>query len=1023
MTQQTGTTSSATPSRRTTAPPATVTAVIVARSREGTGQTLRALLAQDLRPDRILLVDGALDGIGDTSDLLAPVDDAEIDVLTTTLGGRRGLRRILPSMVDSLPRADVGRDLVWVLTSRSRPHPEALRRLVSAAGKSVGMVTPKLVDEDDPSRIVRLGLQVTRTGRIVPDPAAGTTDQGQYDRTVDAISAPLEGLLIDRAVLERLGGHDPGMGDFGGDLDLGWRAQRSGHRVVLAPSAAVAVAPTAAERRPTVDHRRQARRVALTRSHLLAAPFLALWILVGSLLGGLALIILKRPGMGAAELASIPAAIDPRSLRSRLRGKAPREVARRDLSSLFVSPAAARRRLADEARSPVGRDKGVAARSLEAEGRSVLLHPLLWVVLAAGVMSGWAARHITDELRHRFDAGLVGGELLGGRATGGQLWDSWWMAWHGQGWGNGIEQSPATAVLAGVTTVAGWIPTVGEGDSPAGIVLAVFVIAALPLAAAVAWTSARTFTHRPWLRAGVALAWVTSAPAAVAVGEGRIGALLLLVLLPRVAAGVVRAGRRRTAYSDVVRTALWAALLGTVAPFVGLAVVLVGLGHLLLGGARGRWRGLTLVLTPLLLAGPWLLALRREPAHLLTGWGLTGTPVDLPPWQLGLGQLPGGAATTWWTAGVLAVGALALLAPGPRRASWAAAATAVLGLGWAVGAPHLVLGHRPAGAVEAGTAITPWVGTGQLVLVGAALVAVLLAADVLPDSLRGAGRRSLLVVPAVALTVAAVGSGVVVAEHSYGDRLTTWRDPRPLVAIAGAEGATATRTLVVDRREDQLAYRLLGSEPGDLVRDLPYAVPPVPGEEQVASAVARAFGLGEGERAPADVLAEQGVAHLVVLDATDAELRLLDASPGLSRLGSSAGNYTWAVRSPVTDGSTSSRVRVTGDGSSAPVEGVGAHADTDGPVPVPDGDRLTVAESLDWSDQAEVRADGKPLEVLTRSAVPTYDLPEGTDEVEIEVGPGHPVWKLVQIIALVLALYLALPTERRPDLEDEEEAR
>ena len=38
-------------------------------------------------------------------------------------------------MVDSLPRTTVGRDLVWVLTSRSRPHPEALRRLVAAGGR------------------------------------------------------------------------------------------------------------------------------------------------------------------------------------------------------------------------------------------------------------------------------------------------------------------------------------------------------------------------------------------------------------------------------------------------------------------------------------------------------------------------------------------------------------------------------------------------------------------------------------------------------------------------------------------------------------------------------------------------------------------------------------------------------------------------------------------------------------------------------------------------------------------------
>ena len=1002
----------------------TVTTVLVARTREGAGQTLRALLAQDRLPDRLLLVDGALDGLGDTSDLLAPVDDAGIDVLTATLGPRRGIRRILPALVDNLPRATVGRDLIWVLTSRSRPHPESLRRLVAANGRGVGMATPKLVDEQDPTRIIRLGLQVTRSGRIVPEPAAGTTDQGQYDGAVDAIAAPLEGLLLDRETFERLDGHDPGLGDFGGDLDLGWRSQRAGSRVVVVPSAAVAVAPSAADRRPTRDHRRQARRAALTRAPLLLAPFLALWIALGSLVGGLALIVLKRPGMGAEELASVLGALDPRRLRSRLRGRAPREVSRRDLSSLFVPPSQARQRLADDGRGPARHDDGVAARSLEIEGRAGLLaHPLLWVLVAVILMSGWAARSITGELRHRADAGLFGGELLSGRATGTQLWDSWWLAWHGEGWGHAAEQSPALVPLAGLSAVVGRIPGLGSADSPAGVVLSVLVVVALPLAAVVAWKSAGTFTERPWLRAAVALAWVTSVPAAVAVGEGRIGALLALVLLPRVAAGLVRVGHRHTPFSDAVRTALWGALLAMVAPIVGVAVVLVGLGHLLLGNAARRARGIALVLVPLLLAGPWLLTLQANPRRLLAGWGLTDSPVDLPAWQLALGQLPGGAATTWWTAGILVVGLLALLVPGVRRASWGAAGVAVLGLAWAVGAPHLVIGHAPAGTVEAGSALTPWAGLGQLVLVGSALVAVLLAADVLPDSVRHGGRRSVFVLPVVGLAVAAIGSGVLVGQHSYGDDLTTWRDDRPLVAISAAEGPMASRTLVVESSDEGLVYRLVGDEPGDLVRDLPLQHAPVPGEEDLAGAVAQVLGQGEGERDPADVLAENAVSHLVLIEPTEADRRLVDASPGLGRLGSSAGRTTWAVRSPVTDGSTPSRARVSTDDSSVPLRGVGSHADTDGSVAAPTGEQLIVAESLDWSDRVEVRADGELLHASTRSAVPTYDLPEDTDEVSIDVGPGHLAWKLLQGLALVLALYLALPTERRPDHEDEEASR
>ena len=733
MTQRSLPSTSATPSRRTTTPPVTVTAVVVARSRDDAGQVLSSLLAQDRLPDRLLLVDGALDGLGDTSDLLAPVADAGIEVSTSTLGPRRGIRRILPAMVERLPRDGSGRDLVWVLTSRTRPHPEALRLLVAASGRGVGMVGPKLVDERDPSRIVRLGLQVTRTGRIVPTPVAGTTDQGQHDGDVDAVAAPLDGLLIDRDTYEALDGHDPALGDLGGDLDLGWRSQRAGRRVVLAPRAAVAVRPTAAELRPTPDHRRQARRAALARAHFAAAPFVALWIALSSLVGGLALVVLKRPGMGADELASLPAALDVRTLRSRLRGRAPREVARGDLDALFVTPREARRRLVDEARGSTGPGAAVEARSLEVErGGGWLTHPLLWLLVATCALSAWSARHVTAQLRHRIDSGLVGGELLGGRATAGQLWDSWWMAWHGPGWGGAAEQSPAVVVLAALSGLVGWVPGLGSGHSPAGMVLTLLVVTALPLAALTAYGAAGTFTDRRWLRAAAALAWVTTAPAAAAVGEGRIGAIALLVLLPRVGAGVVRATRRTATPSATVRTALWAALLASLVPLAGVVVVAAGLGLLLVGDARRRWAGVALVAVPLLLAGPWLLTLQAAPRRLLAGWGMTATQDPTAVDRLALGQLAGGATTTWWTAALLALGAIALLVPGRRPASWAAAVCALVGLGWTLGAPHLVIGHRAQGEPGAGAALTPWVGVGQLLLVAGALVAVLVAADTLP---------------------------------------------------------------------------------------------------------------------------------------------------------------------------------------------------------------------------------------------------------------------------------------------------
>ncbi len=1020
MTQHPGPPASATPSRRTTAAPITVTAVVIARTREGTGQVLAALLAQDTAPDRVLLVDASADGIGDPGDLLSPVDDAGIDVLRATLAPRQGLRRHLPRFVDAIPRARLGRDLIWVLTSRARPHPEALHRLAAACVPGVGMAVPELVDADHPDHVVRLGLQATRTGRLVPDPLAGTVDEGQLEGRVDTLGAPLEGLLLDRETFETLRGHDPSLGDLGGDLDLGWRSHRAGRRAVLVPSAAVAVPPTAAERHPTSSQRRQARRAALTRANLLLAPFLALWILLASVVTGLGLLLIKRPRMALEELGDAGAALDPRLLRSRVRRNAPRKVPRRHLRNLFVTPGRARRRLVDEVRGPTLRTAAPPPeRGPRPTGPARVLHPLPLLVLAAVAMTAWAARHLAPAVWDHRGSGLVGGELLGGRATSGQLWDAWWMAWHGEGWGSGSEISPAYLLLAAASRVLEWLP--GSPSSPAGAVVTGFVLVALPLAAVVAWVSAGTFTSRPWLRAAAALAWVGSAPAALAVGEGRIGALVALVLLPRIAAGLVRLGRAGMRPSDSVRTAVWAGVLATFAPVVGVAVVLVGLGHLVFGGTRRRPAGLALVLVPPLLAGPWLLTLRAEPRRLLTGWGLTDTQVTTEPWCLALGELPGAAPTTWWwTAGILVLGLLALLVPGRRRATWAAAVTALLGLCGAVGAPHLGLTTRPEGAADAGDLVTPWAGTGQLALVGAALVAILLAADVLPDAVRGSGRRGWLWLPALVLPVLAVGSALVVAQHSFGERLAPWEEPRLASAIAAAEGPRAARTLVIAPGEGQVRYRVVGSEPGPVARDLRTPRAPTPGEEQVVDAVARLLGSGEGDRPTSDVLAEQAVSHVVLVGGSEAQRRAVGATEGLAPVDRADGRTTWAVRASLTDGKPPSRARVVQDGRSVALRGTGAHADTDGPVAAGGGE-LVVGQSVAWAEVTSVRADGDLVRMSTHSQTPTYELPAGTERVSIDVSAGHRVWKIATGIALLLVLYLALPTDRRPVPRPEEE--
>ena len=128
---------------------------------------------------------------------------------------------------------------VWVLTSDSAAAPMTLARLLDAVRRSpsVGAAGPKLLDWTRAGALRSVGLQLTRSGRVIPSPAPGEPDQGQYDRRSDVLAIPATGMLVERGLLDELGGPERAFGDFGADVDFSWRAQQSGRRVVVVPRA------------------------------------------------------------------------------------------------------------------------------------------------------------------------------------------------------------------------------------------------------------------------------------------------------------------------------------------------------------------------------------------------------------------------------------------------------------------------------------------------------------------------------------------------------------------------------------------------------------------------------------------------------------------------------------------------------------------------------------------------------------------------------------------------------------------
>ena len=882
------------------------------------------------------------------------------------------------------------------------PEPGTLVALVDTwrRSPSTAIVGPKHVDAADPHLLRALAIHTTRGGRLLDRPMPGTPDQGQYDRMTDALAVPLAGSLLERELVLALGGWESSFGDVGADLDLGWRAQNSGRRVVVVPSARVGSEPdVAVATAASPARRRAARRVALTRAPWWAVLPLALWVAVTSIVTALGLLLLKRPRAAWAELTSL-GALDPfRGTLARWRTRHRREVRGRDLRALFEPQHAVLSQWGDAVHDALvppslpmaDEDNDLAPRSWVAK---VVRHPGVLATVGAAAVAAVAGRSLGPSVVTGAGSGLVGGELVGSRASARTLWHAWTDGWTGAGLGGPEAVGPHVPLLAGPAWLADRLPLVPDPSSPAGAVVAVAVILGMPLAAASAYVSFRTMVTSRVVRGLVAFAWATTGVAAASVAQGRLGAVVALVLLPPLASGFWLMATRRSTATSAFATAFAAVLVGAFVPVLlalssALALVIA------VGRSRVRLHALVVAVVPLLVLGPWLVTAADTSWPVLVAgvgvaqWGGT-TP---PPWQLALLHTGGpGAPPAWAGLPLVAVAVLALFRGRTRRAAATTLAVCIpVLLALALVAPAVRIGTVPAGLEGAGQPITLWSGTLLLPL---ALVLVLALARGL-DGIRlprprvgsrvaAVTRWTAVTVSAVAVTAGAVG----VAWATLGSELTPWRDPRPAVSVEQAEGAFATRVLFVAPGERGSAYRLVGREAADLVRPLPVVA------EADRSLATRVTGvLGDPSTAPA-LFADTATDLLAVRAGLVPELtRRLDATEGLQRIAPRDGWEMWRV-SPAgsADGLVAPpRLRIESPSGILLATTTGQHAATSTQVDAPPDSRLVVAEAPAWTDYAVVSLDGDVLEPLQGAPTPTYALPPGSGRLTITVTDPAPL--------------------------------
>lgn len=1027
---------------------AVVTAVIVAHDgARWLPRLLASLEGQTRLPDRLVAVDtGSRD---DSAELLARVLGPDA-VITTER--ETGFGEAIAAGLDALDRTVVregwlegrendGDHWVWILHDDMQLDPGALEHLLVATerdseraatelDRELAIVGPKVREWPQRKRLLEVGLTVTGTARRVTGIDSGEYDQGQHDTMRHTLAVGSAGMLVRRSAWDRLKGFDPALPLFSDDLDLGWRAARSGLRTAVAPDAVVFHAEASARGQRSIDAatgrphrllREHAVYTVLANCRAPALPLVAVRLLLGSMLRAVGLLLLKAPREAWDELGAIGAVLGrPGRLwsgRRRRRATRRRGGRVRPLLAPWWTPyghgldlvgqvvVEAFEALSDRGRRPT---RGVETGPVAEEAEDLPIGP--------GVLSWLAGRPMAIAVVVLTLASLVAGADLFGAGVlhGGALLptppsaEDWWRtyveSWHPVAAGSDVPAPPYVAVLAALGTAA---------FGKAWLVTEVLFGFAVPLTALSGYVLLRrVVASRPvavWAAVTYGLLPVLSG----AVGQGRLGTVVAAIVLPllvRCALAVRRAATEPERWRAVVGTGL---LLALQAAFVPVSLPLAAALALAYWLATGRPRHLArpLAAVPLvaaLLLMPWLLHLGLDPvrwAAAEAGYadGITAviraTAVDVALGRPGgPGQAPG-----WLTVGLLLAAALALLRRDRRDVvlgSWAVAVAALAVVVW----------QQQAGA---------WPGFAVVLVQGAVIMASAAAADGVLDRLADASfgwRQPVAAVVAVAALVApALGAGWWLVGDAEGELTRSGALRIPSFMADAQQLPAAPRTLQLSGEGSALTAHL-SRGPGLYV-----------GQDAVAPAAPRGLTRLAArlvtEPAPDDVarLARYGVGFVLLLGADREAVTALDGAPGLVR--SSAGaldGEAWRVDGPAgpvrlgpPDGDPRA-VRVFAE----PPDGLDVGLTAAGPdESVEPGAILSLGEAHDDDWQAYLDGDAltsRPVDGSVQAfPLPGDAAPQG--HLVVKHDNGRVWWLALQALTLLVALVLAGPGRRRTD--------
>ncbi|MFE2289099.1 glycosyltransferase family 2 protein [Streptomyces sp. NPDC059443] len=925
---------------------------------------------------------------------------------------------------------------LWLLHDDCAPEPDALAELLRVAEENpdAAVIGPKLRGWYDKKQLLEVGVTIARSGRRWTGLDRREQDQGQHDQVQPVLSVSTAGMLVRRDVYDALGGFDRRLPLMRDDVDLCWRAQSAGHTVLIAPDAVVRHAEASARERRTVDcagrtsaspHRVDkagAVYTMLANSSGRALPYVLLRVLVGTVLRALAYLIGKAPGQAVDEITGLLATLlrPGRILGARRRRGRP-AVPAKELRPLFPPPGATLRANAEQLAGYFGADRDTESNNAGRHGGAVESGPggddadyLEIEQFArikriarkpAPVLFGLLLLVSVVACRSLLGGGaLMGGALLPAPGSGLALWHVYADDWQPVGTGTTTGAPPYLAVLGALSTLL-------FGSTNAALTL--LLVCSVPLAGLTAYFASRPLVESRLLRAWAAIAYAFLPAVTGALAGGRLGTAVLAILLPLIARSAVAAlGFGGAAGSDgpggswrsVWTYTLLLTLATAFTPVVWPLAAALGAAALVLRRAHWKTYGPRLLATlavPLLALAPWSLSLLLHPARFLREAGLpygagSATALDL------LGISPGGPRTA---GGLILIGivlaALGALLRTDRqfavRTAWAAALAALV---------LAVLVNR-----------TTWAGPATLVYGLALLAAAAIGADGAKERVaaRSFGWRQ----PLAALIALAAAAGPLIGAAGWmlsgAAGPLERRDPVQVPAFVAEESGTRdqARTLVIGATSPAaLSYSLVRGSGGRL-GDAELAAQA--GSDSRLDKVVSSLVAGSGAD-QTDQLGGFAIRYVLVRDGAPQQIgRVLDATPGLSRLSKLEGSALWRV-----DRQVARAVIVPAKDGEAPVPVASGPVEAHTKIPAGEAGRtLRIADKAAPGWQATL--DGKPLKAKTLDGwAQGFELPAAGGRLDLVHRDAltRSAWHWAQGLLALVLLVMALPG-RRTSLDDD----